>query len=29
VDMGPDYVPVTAAVVRFSRNRVVSWERLR
>jgi hypothetical protein len=29
VDMGPDYVPVTAAVVRFVRNRVVSWERLR
>lgn len=29
VDMGPDYVPITAAVVRFSRNRVASWERLR
>ncbi len=28
-DMGPDYVPVTAAVVRFSRNRVTGWERLR
>ena len=29
VETGPDYVPVTAAVVRFIRNRVVSWERLR
>lgn len=29
LDMGPDYVPVTAAIVRFSRNRVTAWERLR
>ena len=29
VDTGPDYVPVTSAVVRFSRNRVTGWERLR
>lgn len=29
VDTGPDYVPMTAAVVRFSRNRVTGWERLR
>ena len=29
VETGPDYVPVTAAVVRFSRNRVTAWERLR
>ena len=29
VETGPDYVPVTAAVVRFNRNRVVAWERLR
>lgn len=29
MDIGPDYVPVTAAVVRFSRNRVTGWERLR
>ena len=29
VETGPDYVPVTAAVVRFSRNRVIAWERLR
>jgi hypothetical protein len=28
-DAGPDYVPVTAVVVRFSRNRVTGWERLR
>lgn len=28
-DMGPDYIPVTSAVVRFSRNRVTGWERLR
>ena len=29
VQVGPDYVPVTAAVVRFSRNLVIAWERLR
>lgn len=28
-DTGPDYVPVTAAVVRFKNDRVVSWERAR
>lgn len=29
IDSGPDYVPVPAAVVRFSRNRVTAWERIR
>ena len=29
VNAGPDYIPVTAAVVRFSQNRVTAWERLR
>ena len=29
LETGPDYVPVTAAMVRFSRNRVTGWERLR
>jgi hypothetical protein len=28
-DAGPDYVPVTSVAVRFSRNRVTGWERLR
>lgn len=28
-DSGPDYVPVTAAVVRFSNDRVSRWERAR
>ncbi len=28
-ETGPDYLPITAAVVRFRANRVVSWERLR
>lgn len=28
-DAGPDYVPVTSAVVRFTRNRVTGWERIR
>lgn len=28
-DTGPDYVPVTAAVVRFRNDRVSSWERAR
>ncbi len=29
LETGPDYVPVTSAVVRFSRNRVTGWERIR
>ena len=29
VETGPDYVPVAAAAVRFSRNRVTAWERNR
>ena len=28
-ETGPDYVPVTSIVVRFTRNRVSGWERLR
>jgi hypothetical protein len=28
-DTGPEYIPVTSVVVRFSRNRVTGWERLR
>jgi hypothetical protein len=28
-ETGPDYVPVTSAVIRFSRNRVTGWEKLR
>lgn len=28
-DTGPDYIPVTSAVVRFNRNRVTGWERIR
>ena len=29
LETGPDYRPIAAAVVRFSRNRVTGWERLR
>ena len=28
VAMGPDFLPVTAAVIRFVNGRVVSWERV-
>ena len=28
-ETGPEYAPVTSIVVRFTRNRVSGWERLR